>query len=56
MPMFFWLPMIIFGGIWKIAADSAPRAPSQAPTPGMTAVIASAAGPKSAARSAGEIR
>jgi hypothetical protein len=34
MPMFFWLPMIIFGGIWKIAADSAPRPLSQAPTPG----------------------
>jgi hypothetical protein len=33
MPIFFWLPMIIFGGLWEIAVASAPRTVSRAPTP-----------------------
>jgi hypothetical protein len=34
MPMFFWLPVIIFGGIWKIAVESAPDGVSRTPTAG----------------------
>ena len=34
MLMLFWLPMIIFGGIWEIALETAPDRISRTPTPG----------------------